>query len=89
MGKENFPDKEWLVVAVASLSRGRDEIFKLDYVPVGNHLRREEPKVLMVHNNDGLLNIPEALRAKYGKGRTLRMVTLTKEEKIQAQVMLS
>jgi hypothetical protein len=33
MEKENFPDKEWLVLAVASLSGGKDPIFARDYVP--------------------------------------------------------
>ena len=33
MVTENFPDKEWLVLAVATLSNGRDEIFDLDYMP--------------------------------------------------------
>jgi uncharacterized protein YcgL (UPF0745 family) len=47
------------------------------------------PQQLLVHNNDGLLDIPEALRPKYGKGRSIKMATLTKEEKIQAQVILA
>ena len=58
MVKENFPDKEWLVLAVSSLSQGQDEIFAVDYVPSPNQLRRVVPEKLMVHNNDGLLNIP-------------------------------
>ena len=33
MEKENFPDKEWLVLAVSSLSGGKDPIFARDYVP--------------------------------------------------------
>ena len=36
MVKENFPDKEWLVLAVGSLSRNQDEIFALDYAPASN-----------------------------------------------------
>jgi hypothetical protein len=40
----------------------------------------------MVRNDDGLLNIPEALRDKKSK-RTIRMVTLTKEDKLRASLM--
>jgi len=31
--KDKFPDRYWLVLAVASLSNGTDEIFTRDYVP--------------------------------------------------------
>jgi len=40
MKKENFPDKAWLILAVASLSDGNDEIFKIDYVPKAADMRR-------------------------------------------------
>ena len=33
MAKKNFPDKTWLILAVATLSRGQDEIFDPEYVP--------------------------------------------------------
>ena len=33
LGKGNFPDKKWLVLAVATLSNGNDEIFEPDYYP--------------------------------------------------------
>jgi hypothetical protein len=83
MVKENFPDKEWLVLAVSSLSQGQDEIFAVDYVPSPNQLRRVVPEKLMVHNNDGLLNIPQSLMPKAGgKQKYLRMVVLTEEDKI-------
>ena len=44
----------------------------------------------MVHNDDGLLDIPESLMPKPGSGKQkyLRMVVLTKEEKIQAKIAL-
>jgi hypothetical protein len=42
--KENFPDKEWLVLAVASLSGGQDPIFARDYVPAANQLKRSVPQ---------------------------------------------
>ena len=40
MKKENFPDKAWLIRAIASLSDGDDDIFKMDYVPVAADMRR-------------------------------------------------
>ena len=33
MKKENYPDKRWLILAIATLSRGKDEIFDPDYMP--------------------------------------------------------
>jgi hypothetical protein len=84
--KGNFPDKPWLLSAVATLSKGQDEIFGKDYMPTGKDLKRDPPQKIMVHNNDGLLTIPDALAAKhYKKGsRSIRMATLTAEQKIQA-----
>jgi len=35
MAKKNFPDKNWLILAVATLSQGQDEIFDPEYVPKG------------------------------------------------------
>jgi len=31
--KENYPDKEYLVLMIATLSQGNDEIFGKTYVP--------------------------------------------------------
>ena len=31
--KQNYPDKRWLVLAVATLSAGNDEIFDPEYMP--------------------------------------------------------
>jgi len=31
--RENFPDKPWLIIAVATVSAGKDEIFGKDYIP--------------------------------------------------------
>jgi len=41
----------------------------------------------MVSNADGLLDVPLALRDKKGK-RSLKMVTLSKEDKLKAQLMM-
>ena len=34
MSKRNFPDKRWLILAIATLSKGQDGIFDEDYMPV-------------------------------------------------------
>ena len=31
--KENFPDKDWIILAIATLSQGNDEIFGKSYYP--------------------------------------------------------
>ena len=36
----NYPDKEWLIKAVATLSNGYDEIFDPDYVSSATDIRR-------------------------------------------------
>jgi len=59
----------------------------MDYVPAAEQVRRAAPTMIMVRNDDGLLNVPEALRDRKNK-RTLRMVTLTKEDKLKAQLVL-
>ena len=35
MQKKKYPDTEYLIVAIASMSKGKDEIFNKNYVPVG------------------------------------------------------
>jgi len=30
---DNLPDKQWLILAVSTLSKGMDEIFDPDYTP--------------------------------------------------------
>jgi len=85
--KEKFPNRDWLVLAVATLSAGQDEIFSKEYIPAPDELRRAVPQGLLVHNNDGLLDVPEALRDK-SKKRALKMATLCKEDRLKAQLML-
>lgn len=34
LAKQNFPDKNWLVIAIATITNGADEIFHKDYLPV-------------------------------------------------------
>ena len=86
--KEKFPDRPWLIMAVATLSNGADDIFGRDYVPPMDHLRKvAPPQQLLIRNDDGLLDVPAALRDKHQK-RSLRMATLSKEQKLEAQLML-
>ena len=33
LAKKNFPDKQWLILAIATVSQGKDEIFHRDYLP--------------------------------------------------------
>ena len=81
--KEKYPDRDWLILAVATLSQGNDEVFNKDYVPSADQLKRQVPQTIFVHKNDGLLDVPEALREK-GKKRAIRMATLTKEDRLKA-----
>jgi len=80
MAKKNFPDKTWLILAVATLSQGEDEIFDPEYVPT-----RKLDKQIAANNMPMFQNIPAHLQAK-GKGRPFRMNTQTKAEKIQEQL---
>ena len=38
--KEKFPDRPWLIIAVATVSQGQDEIFSKEYVPPIEHMRK-------------------------------------------------
>jgi hypothetical protein len=39
MARQNFPDKYWLILSIATLSAGKDEIFGPDYLPRTNQFR--------------------------------------------------
>jgi len=89
--KENFPDKNWLILAIATVSGGKDEIFQKDYIPQPHELKPNAPvKEKLLANEDGVLTIPDGIAAIYSKkgGRTIQMVALTKEDKIKAQLQL-
>lgn len=72
-----WPDQEYLVRLVATLSMGSDEIFALEYVPKAEEKRRSVQAPLTVANNDGLLTVPLALLPKR-PGKALNMLTLSK-----------
>ena len=74
MKKENFPDKRWLILAISTLSQGKDEIFASDYMP-----SKPRAKVVQEQLDQPMFeNIPLHLQAK-GRGRALRFNGLTKE----------
>jgi hypothetical protein len=57
--RKNYPDKPWLVLAIASLSKGQDEIFKKDYVPQPSEKRANAKASFVINNSDGLFtNVP-------------------------------
>ena len=61
---KNFPDKAWLVLAVASLSDGSDEIFHPEYLP-----NKGVPQAIEDRNDaPQFSHVPKHLLAK-GKGR--------------------
>jgi hypothetical protein len=80
----NFPDKQWLVLAVASLSKGYDEIFHPDYLPNKTLMKVVEEQL----EQPMFTHIPLHLQAK-GNGRSLRLTTLTKAQKIEVQLQMT
>ena len=82
--KGNFPDKEWLILAIATLSGGKDEIFNPNYVPSRDIFGVPKQNDFIQQN----LNMPAHL-VGFGKGRHLKLGGLTKEEKVAAQIKAS
>jgi hypothetical protein len=64
LDKEIWPDQDYLIKLVATLSQGQDEIFALDYVPAAHQMRKTVQPSITVPNHDGLLNVPPALMPK-------------------------
>ena len=87
--KKNYPDKPWLILAIASLSKGQDEIFKKDYVPQPQE-KRVNPKLhFTVNNDDGVFtNVPSHLLSSK-PNRGFKLGTVSKEEKLQAQMLIA
>ena len=78
MSKRNFPDKRWLIFAIATLSKGQDEIFNEDYMPVKSMMQ----EVIKQLNRPLFTDIPEHLRAS-GRGRSMKLSALTKQQKVE------
>jgi hypothetical protein len=51
-------------------------------------MRKSVTPPITVPNHDGLLNVPPALMPKRS-GRAINMLTLTKENKLQAKLLMS
>jgi hypothetical protein len=75
---QNYPDKEYLVLAISTLSAGQDEIFGRNYYPINKQPRINTPAPFTLVNDDGLLtNIPPHLLG--GKGRSIKLSVLSAE----------
>ena len=84
--KQNYPDKAWLILVIATLSGGKDEIFDPSYVP-----QRETFSANVVKSNlNQAINstIPQHLIG-FGKGRHCKIGGVTKEQKVQQQIQAS
>jgi len=85
LAKKNFPDKQWLIFAIATVSQGRDEIFHRDYMPVRGGVD-DGLSIRYVPSEDPLFqNIPLHLQAK-GRGRHLAIGGMSKEDKLDLQI---
>lgn len=83
---QNYPDKEYLVLAISTLSNGNDDIFGRNYYPLAKQPRINTPAKFTITNNDGLLtNIPPHLLG--GKGRSIKLSVFSPEEKMQVKMM--
>jgi len=86
--KANFPDKKYLVQMVAHLSKGRDEIFDSEFLPAKNIAKEVEKQIGKQQPVLFAGNVPAHLLAK-GSGRSLKLHTLTKAEKIELQLQMA
>ena len=84
LAKGNFPDKNWLVLAVATLSKGDDEIFEPDYYPSRSLAKEIEQQMVQ----PVFANVPVHLQAK-GTKRALKLHTLTKAQKVENQMKMA
>jgi hypothetical protein len=78
--KQNYPDKNWLILVIATLSGGKDEIFDPNYVPSKETFSAGVSKNEMTAALNS--NIPQHLLG-FGKGRHCKINGVTKEEKVQ------
>jgi hypothetical protein len=83
--RQNYPDKAWLVLAIATVSAGKDEIFNRDYLP-SRDVNKQAIANQQVKPLDPIFqNMPAHLIGN-GKGRHLKIGGLTKEEKLDLQI---
>jgi hypothetical protein len=78
-----------LILAISSLSKGLDEIFKKDYVPQPGEKRANAKMNFSISNLDGLFtNVPShLLSTKPNKG--FRIAAVSKEHKLEAQMLIA
>ena len=87
MDIENFPDKAWMVLAIATLSGGKDDIFDKNYLPRPEDMRRVVPDALMIDNSDGLFDNIDPKIFKSSKGRRMNLSGLDATEKINTKMI--
>ena len=71
-----------MILAISTLSNGKDEIFAPDYMPNRDAFGLQKPVAVDPISNAA---IPQHLLG-YGKGRHLKLGGMTKEEKVQQQL---
>ena len=87
MQTENFSDKEYLILGIAAFSDGQDEIFKKDYIPKPEDLKKQPVQDLMVDNSDGLFDNVNPLFFKNKKGRRLNLSAFSPTEKLNVRLL--
>jgi hypothetical protein len=84
---ENFPDKEYLILAISAFSGGADEIFNKNYIPRPEDLRKQPVNELMIDNSDGLFDDVDPLLYKGTKGRRLNLTSHSAAEKLNIKII--
>jgi hypothetical protein len=85
--KENYPDKEYLILMIATLSQGEDEIFTKTYVPPPRVQRQPAAADFTYKNSDGLLsNIPQHLLSQKGE-RGIKLALLSAEDRAKLKML--
>ena len=85
--KPNYPDKEYLILAISTFSGGKDEIFDRNYYPIVRQPRINTASEVYLNNQDGLLtNIPFHLLGQKGS-RTMKMTVLSKEDRLRVKML--
>ena len=85
--KQNFPDKDYLILAISTFTNGADPIFDRNYYPLDKKIRSNAPAPFTLENKDGFLtNIPQHLHGQKG-GRSVKMNVLSKESKMELKML--
>ena len=85
--KGNYPDKEWMINVIATLSKGQDEILQKNYMPPrAERDRSSSLPARMVDNQDGFYsNVPQGMFTNQ-KGKGIALTAMTKEERLKAKI---